>query len=147
MRNPLLHALTASLLFVGCTGTLSGEVTTPSMVYIDSDVRVIADYDEPIFYTNSFYWRQSGGVWYRSSRHSGGWVVYSAPAAILRIERPSAYVHYRASASVNQDRRPAAVRETRQDNNGPNHPANKPKKDHDDNGKKDRDHDRKDHKD
>jgi hypothetical protein len=121
MRNPLLHAVTASLLLVGCTGTFSGEVTTPSMVYIDSDVRVVADYDEPIFYTNNFYWRQTNGVWYRSSRHSGGWAVYAAPTAILRIERPTAYVRYKSPS----------VRETRKDNNRPNQPAkhSKDKKD------------------
>jgi hypothetical protein len=153
MRNPLLHAVTASLLLVGCTGTLSGEVTTPSMVYIDSDVRVIADYDEPIFYTNSFYWRQTNGVWYRSSSHSGGWAVYaSPPAAILRIERPTAYVRYRGSANVQtRERPPTYVRgsanvETRKDNDRPNQPA-KHKQDKNDNKDKDDKKDKNDKKD
>jgi hypothetical protein len=103
MRSPLLFAVTSSLLLIGCTATgttgvsYSAEVSVPAMVYIDSDVRVIADYDEPIFYTDSFYWRQSGGVWYRSPQYRSGWIVYAAPPSIRRIERPSAYVRYRAS--------------------------------------------------
>jgi hypothetical protein len=72
------------------------------MVYISSNVQVIEDYREPIFYTDSFYWRYNGGVWYRSSQHTGGWVRYSVvPVQITRIERPTAYIHYRASARAN----------------------------------------------
>jgi len=130
MRNPLLHGMAALLLF-GCTGTFSGGLTTPSMVYIGPDVRVLADYDEPIFYTNDFYWRQRSGVWYRSSRHDGGWVVYSAPPAIRRIQRPSAYVHYRAVAKVEPRRHDNHRR------NPPTRHEKKMKKHHDD---RDRDH-------
>ena len=57
---------------------------------------VIADYDEPVFYSDSFYWRYYGGRWYRSSQYDRGWVYYSAPpASVSRIERPYAYRHYR----------------------------------------------------
>jgi hypothetical protein len=121
MRNPLLPILASSLLFIGCTASgstgvsYSAEVSAPAMVYIDSDVRVIADHDEPIFYTNSYYWRQTGGVWYRSSRHNSGWVAYSAPAAIVRIQTPSAYVRYRASSNNGKNNRPNQRKHDRKD--------------------------------
>lgn len=62
---------------------------------------MIANYREPIFYSDNHYWRYSGNVWYRSSVHTRGWVRYQAPTAVLRIERPSAYVYYRGSARAN----------------------------------------------
>jgi hypothetical protein len=70
-------------------------------------VRVIADYGEPIFYNDSYYWRYDGGVWYRSSSYTSGWVrVEVVPVAIRRIERPTAYIHYRANARASSDRGP-----------------------------------------
>ena len=35
---------------------------------------MIADYNEPIFYSDGYYWRNNGGTWYRSSYYTGGWV-------------------------------------------------------------------------
>ena len=104
-KNSLLLALASALLFVGCAGSArvhgSASISTPDLVYVSPGVRVIADYREPIFYSDNYYWRYSGNVWYRSSNHTRGWVRYQAPAAVLRIERPSAYVYYRGSARAN----------------------------------------------
>jgi hypothetical protein len=112
MRISLLHALTATLLVAGCAASgqvrYNAHVTTPELVYIDSDVQVIADYREPIFYTDGYYWRYDGGAWYRSSRYTSGWVrIEVVPVAIRRIERPGAYVHYRAGARAGTARGPA----------------------------------------
>ena len=69
------------------------------MVYISPGVQVIEDYDQPVFYSSSFYWHYNDGVWYQSRSYTGGWVrVTAAPAAIVRIQQPSMYVHYHASA-------------------------------------------------
>lgn len=119
MRISLLHALTVTLLVAGCAASgqvrYNAHVTTPELVYIDSDVQVIADYREPIFYTDSYYWRYDGGAWYRSSRHTSGWVrIEAVPVAIRRIERPGAYVHYRGGARASAARGPA-VRDHRDD--------------------------------
>ena len=81
------------------------------MVVISPGVQVIANYDEPIFYSDNYYWRNQGGHWYRSSSHSRGWVRYSAPRAIVSIERPSAYIRYRGTARVNS--RPAPAHDQR----------------------------------
>jgi hypothetical protein len=105
MRMHLLHLAVASLLVTGCTASgqfhSSAEVSAPPpLVYIDSDVQVIEDYQEPIFYSSSYYWRYDGGTWYRSTRHNGGWarVSVGVPAPILRIQTPSAYVHFHGQA-------------------------------------------------
>ncbi len=106
MRTTLL-GLSLIIAATGCTasGTGSGsvnysaQVTTPPLVYVDADVQVIEDYDEPVFYSANMYWRYDNGVWYSSRYHTRGWVrVETVPAPIRRIDRPTAYVHYRASA-------------------------------------------------
>jgi hypothetical protein len=85
----------------------NAEVTAPELVSIDSDVQVIADYDEPIFYSGNYYWRYDSGAWYRSQNHTRGWVRFdNAPVAIRRIDRPSAYIHYRGSASASARSQP-----------------------------------------
>src|SRR4051812_41234075 len=79
----------------------SASVSAPDLVYINPDVQVIADYDEPIFYSSNYYWRADGAVWYRSTSYTGGWArVETAPSVILQIDRPSAYVHYHAQAEA-----------------------------------------------
>lgn len=67
----------------------------PALVYAAPGVQVIADYDEPIFFVDGFYWRNDGSSWYRSSYYTGGWAYAPPPQAVLRIERPREYVHYR----------------------------------------------------
>lgn len=104
-KNYLLHTLVSALLLVGCAGSAhvqgSASMNAPDLVYVSPGVQVIANYREPIFYSDNYYWRYSGDVWYRSSVHTRGWVRYQAPTAVLRIERPSAYVYYRGSARAN----------------------------------------------
>ena len=68
----------------------------PELVYAGPGVQVIADYSEPIFYADGFYWRSYGGHWYRSPYYTGGWAYYpSPPVVITRIQRPHQYSHYR----------------------------------------------------
>ncbi len=111
-KKSLVHALASSLLLVGCVGSGSGyvrgsaSVSAPDLVFVSPGVQVIADYDEPIFYSDSYYWRAEGNVWYRSSSYTGGWARFDVvPVGIRRIERPTAYIHYhgevRANANAN----------------------------------------------
>lgn len=68
----------------------------PDMVAVSPGVQVIADYDEPIFYADGFYWANRGGAWYRSSYYTGGWIYYARPpGVIVSIHNPHAYRHYR----------------------------------------------------
>lgn len=93
--------------------TVASDVAAPDLVVISPGVQVIADLDEPIFYSGNYYWRNQGGFWYRSTSHTRGWArVEVAPVEIRTIERPSAYVHYHgaARAQVSGERRgPAPV--------------------------------------
>lgn len=67
----------------------------PQMEYVGPGVQVISDYDYPVFYSDGFYWRWDGGVWYRSGFYNRGWgVAYNVPIGIRGIARPEAYVHF-----------------------------------------------------
>ena len=66
------------------------------LVEVSPGVEVIADYDEPIFFADDYYWVNRGGIWYSSPWYRGGWVrAERPPTAIVSIRNPQAYVHYR----------------------------------------------------
>lgn len=68
----------------------------PALVYAAPGVQVIADYDEPIFFSDGLYWRSYGGVWYSSRVYNGGWAAsYNVPYGVRGIREPGAYAHYR----------------------------------------------------
>ena len=93
--SPCVHSLLrqslAAALAAGCAATVSADAYGPDLVTVSPGVQVIADYDEPIFYSDGFYWRYYGGIWYRSNYYTGGWVYARPPVAVLRIDRPYAY--------------------------------------------------------
>ena len=62
MRSSVLRTLIlAAGLLTGCYATVSGDAyAPPDMAYVSPGVQVIADYDEPIFYSDGFYWRSGG---------------------------------------------------------------------------------------
>jgi len=97
-----------NLMFVGLIGLTGCAVRgtagvaytepAPSLVYVSPGVSVIEDYDQPVFYSDNYYWRYDSGNWYRSRNYRGGWQVDArVPVAVRRIERPHAYVHYRGN--------------------------------------------------
>jgi hypothetical protein len=88
----LLGAVAAG---AGCTATVAADAYPPDLVYVSPGVQVVANYGEPIFYSDGFYWRYYGGVWYRSSYYTGGWVYARPPVAVLRVPSPHSYVYYR----------------------------------------------------
>ena len=104
---------------VGYTANANVEVAgpAPDMVDVSPGVQVVADYDEPVFYTDGFYWRYYNNIWYRSGSYYTGWSFYAnPPVAVLRIDRPYAYVHYRPAGYVVRSApryRSAPVREYR----------------------------------
>ena len=119
MRGTILTAVLFAATLGGCytTGTVgysSGYyagggadvyVSTPDLVTVSPGVQVVADYDEPVFYTDGFYWRYYDGYWYRSNNYATGWYYYERPpVAVLQIDRPYAYAHYRPSGSVARSR-------------------------------------------
>lgn len=77
-------------------------VVQPDLVEVSPGVQVIADYDEPVFWSNNFYWRYDGGVWYSSRDYrGGGWRIESnVPMGIRGIDCPGYYAHYRPAGYV-----------------------------------------------
>jgi hypothetical protein len=107
MRKLILATLlTSTLAAVGCAAHVgyTEPYSNVDLVYAAPGVQVIADYDEPIFYSDGYYWRQSGGGWYRSTYYTGGWVWATPPVAVVRIDRPHRFVHYRPSGYVARSR-------------------------------------------
>lgn len=104
----LIALLFAGVLGTGCYATGSGYVAgptvavsattvAPDLVYVSPGVQVIADFNEPVFYSDGFYWRETGGTWYRSSYHTHGWGYAAPPRAVLSIGNRHSYRHYRPS--------------------------------------------------
>jgi hypothetical protein len=107
MRN--LLQLCALLFAFGCAGSgtvqYSGSVSTPDLVEVSPGVQVVADYDEPVFFSEGFYWRYDNGGWYRSNNYASGFVFVDAPpVTVSRIERPERFVHYRPHGYVARNR-------------------------------------------
>lgn len=101
---------------VGYTATVSpGYAYAPDLVYVAPGVQVIADWNEPIFYTDGIYWRWDGFRWYRSTYYTGGWVYGTPPIGVVRLGRPYAYAHYRPAGWTPRDHRqpPPIVRDHR----------------------------------
>ncbi len=71
-------------------------VVAPELITITPDVQVVAAYEEPVFFTGGFYYREINGGWYRSHSHSGGWSSYNdAPYSVRSIENRHSYRDYR----------------------------------------------------
>jgi len=115
MRNLILALAIATGAGLATTATearadVTFSVQTPDLVYAAPGVQVVADYDEPVFFSDGFYWRYDNGVWYRSSVYYGGWEYWDAPPVyIRRIHRPYAYTHYHPRGYV-RHYRPIAPR-------------------------------------
>jgi len=92
---------------VGYTATVTSPAYAygPDLVYVAPGVQVIADWNEPIFYTDGLYWRWDGYRWYRSTYYTGGWVYGTPPYGVVRLGRPYAYAHYRPAGWVPRDQR------------------------------------------
>src|SRR5262245_3451533 len=96
MRSVIPAALLIVVLAgAGCTATVASDPYPPDLVYVSPGVQVIADYNHPCSYADCLCWRSSAGTWYRSRYYTGGWAYATPPAAVLRIDRPYGYAHYR----------------------------------------------------
>src|SRR5579871_6231531 len=67
----------------------------PDLVEVSPGVQVIYDYDEPVFFSDGFYWRQENGIWFSSRSYRGGWGRYEGVPVRFRTLNTRAYVHYR----------------------------------------------------
>jgi hypothetical protein len=102
--SSLSAILLAAGVAAGCAGTGEVEyggavnVASPDLVEVEPGVQVIADADEPIFYSDGFYWQYRDGFWLRSNYYNNGFArvdVNYVPVRVRGIDNPRAYVHYR----------------------------------------------------
>jgi hypothetical protein len=88
---------------IDVNGTAAVDVSTPELVSVAPDVQVIVDHDEPIFYSDGYYWRETNGAWYRSTIHTGGWNYFAAaPYAVRSLDRRDSYRRYRPANYVSR---------------------------------------------
>lgn len=106
MRNLIAAFLFSTV--AACVGEaqVSGTATvdTPDLVEVEPGVQVVADYDEPVFYSGGYYWRQDGDAWYRSDNYASGFVYAEPPSVIVGIHDTHRYVHYRPNGYVARHR-------------------------------------------
>ena len=103
MQRILLPVVAALGLAAGCytqgdvgVGYSYGYAApAPSMYYVEPGVSVVAYSDYPVFYSDNYYWRYDGGLWYRSSYYNGGWVAWNdVPYRVRSIDRPARYARF-----------------------------------------------------
>jgi hypothetical protein len=112
MRHSLLKSLVLSMLlapagcYIDATAPEYAEDDngTGDLVEVSPGVEVVADYDEPIFFANDYYWVNRGGYWYSSTWYGGGWIrATSVPHGVMVIQRPRDYIHYRPQGYVRHE--------------------------------------------
>ena len=112
----LIAVLFAGVLGTGCYATTGGYVAGPSigvtattvapdLVFVSPGVQVVADFNEPVFYSSGYYWRETGGTWYRSSYHTHGWSYSAPPSVVIGIRDRHSYRHYRPAGYTPRNRR------------------------------------------
>lgn len=89
------------------------QVASPELVEVSPGVMVIADANEPIFYSRGEYWLYRDGYWFQSNTYNRGFarVDFTAvPNEVRVIDRPQLYVHYRANLGRNRAARENEMR-------------------------------------
>ena len=89
------------------------QVASPELVEVSPGVMVIADADEPIFYSRGDYWLYRDGYWFRSHTYNRGFARVDftiVPNEVRVIDRPQLYVHYRANMGKNRAARENEMR-------------------------------------
>jgi hypothetical protein len=98
VRAPAVHVRPPAIHFVA----------PPPLVIVRPGIRVVADADQEIFFTNGWYWQcGSDGTWWRTRHHRGRWVVASprvVPGGLSHMPRGH-YRHYHPHGSVRIEKR------------------------------------------
>jgi hypothetical protein len=68
----------------------------PPLVVVSPGIQVVPEYEEEVFFVNSWYWVRRDGSWYRTRDWHGGWAPVRrgwVPANLMRVP-PGRYRHY-----------------------------------------------------
>ncbi len=90
----------------------------PRVVMVAPGLWVVEGHRHAVFYEDGYYYRQSGGIWYRSSYYDDGFVRVHArlvPRRIFTVQRPSRYARYRGRRNARYQRTRARRRAQRID--------------------------------
>lgn len=110
--------IAAAASLAACTSSgdvqYAGEVrvSSPELIEIRPGVQVVADADEPLFYSDGSYWLFRDGYWMRSDSYRGGFAYVKfafVPERVRAIEQPQLYVQYRRH--MGRDRQARATQE------------------------------------
>lgn len=108
-----VFVVAASLAGCGATGEVeyagSVRVTSPELITVSPGVQVVADAEEPLFYSHNNYWLYRDGYWFRSDNYRNGFArvdfVY-VPGELRVIDRPQLYVQYKRHIGRDRFARP-----------------------------------------
>lgn len=131
--KPLHHTLLGALIVgtlsldTGCVASarVHGDAhidAEPTLVSVGPGLWVVQDYDSSVFYSDGYYWRTGGGVWYRSRVHTGSWVIIQpnvVPSVVVRVDRPGRYARYHAPRGARVKKGPKAKQDARDHRNAP----------------------------
>lgn len=99
-------AAIASACYTTGTATVSassGEPVEAHLALVGNGVYVVENNSRAVFFRDGYYWYYGDGIWFRSYYYDGNFVrvnVGVVPRAVLRIDRPARYRHYRARSSA-----------------------------------------------
>lgn len=89
----------------------------PPLVVVAPGVQVVPDYDDEVFVVDQVYWHRRGPNWYRTSVHTGGWVLVEpsrVPRAIVGFE-PGRFRRWKAEKRERQEERREERREEKRE--------------------------------
>ncbi len=80
----------------------------PPLVYVDPDVYVAENADQPVYYVDGSYWRDDDGGWSRADYWDSPWVVVAGDGVpdVIRNRRHEQYRHFRADRGAHVWREP-----------------------------------------
>lgn len=81
--------------------TADVRVTSPDLVAVGPGIQVIADADEPVFYSDGYYYLYRDNGWLRSDNDRSGFAridVMAVPERLRAIPQPRVYAHYRRNS-------------------------------------------------
>lgn len=124
----------AAALLAGCASgevEYSGEVAvaSPELVPIEPGVEVVSDANEPMFYSDGYYWLYRDGIWLRSDSYRGGFAridVNLVPGELRQLPRPQAYAHYRVRERDRSYARRAPLPQRNMQRQTPEYPPRQP---------------------
>ncbi len=110
MKKPIVLALAVALspLAAGAQVQVTVQLpiirfeAPPPLVVVQPGIQVVEDYDDEVYFVDSWYWVRRDGHWFRARDHHGGWVVAErgrVPVTLVNLQ-PGKYRRYKVSKTT-----------------------------------------------